>query len=226
VCALLCVAEVQSTARQCVVTEASDRLHLAATLSVPLKQTSHNTYILLRGLCLRGKCRSLLWACHPTFLLPFFHAQAQLVVSVKLIPPYLHIEHHFYTLNTHHCRCMLISICQKLDFSIVFSPGGIPKFLLPLDDRRVSLIVELSRKVACFFPHLRGPTSHTYIQQMLSSGVGRIYVGASNDTAKCVLIIYYIALLLNAVTGGHFSPFPPQCTLCWRQRLCRRPLTR
>ena len=31
--------------------------------------------------------------------------------------------------------------------SMTCSSGGIPKFLLPLDDRRVSLIVELSRKV-------------------------------------------------------------------------------
>jgi hypothetical protein len=41
----------------------------------------------------------------------------------------------------------MISIRHKLDFSFLSSSGGIPKFLLPLDDRRVSLIVELSRKV-------------------------------------------------------------------------------
>jgi hypothetical protein len=41
----------------------------------------------------------------------------------------------------------MISIRHKLGFSFLSSSGGIPKFLLPLDDRRVSLIVELSRKV-------------------------------------------------------------------------------
>jgi hypothetical protein len=77
--------------------------------------------------------------------------------------------------------------------------GGIPKFLLPLDDRRVSLIVELSRKVVCLL-YSRKSSIDTSVEQMLSSGVSRIFIGASNDTAKCAvlrLLITTLALCTN-----------------------------
>lgn len=77
--------------------------------------------------------------------------------------------------------------------SLICFLGGIPKFLLPLDDRRVSLIVELSRKVLMPFC-LPLNTIQSSCGQMLSCGVSRIYVGASNDTAKYALHFVIVCL--------------------------------
>jgi hypothetical protein len=116
-------------------------------------------------------CRSLLIPCHLPFPLQFFLARDLPAASVRVTS--LFVERGGID-GFHPNRSAVGCISELMHFR---SSGGIPKFLLPLDDRRVSLIAELSRKVLLCSCCCRINLIHTFIQQMLSSGVSRIYVG-------------------------------------------------
>ena len=107
-----------------------------------------------------------------------------------------------------------------------FIIGGIPKFLLPLDDRRVSLITELSRKVAATFT-LGYITTHASMSRCCRAA-SAVFTWARRTTlqsALCAPTPLALPVLMPGA-GGRSSRFPPLCILWLRPKPCPRQSTR